>query len=283
MRTFLLFFILSILSVYLSIATMDKSKLEKKIIYRPMNRVYKLIPPIYSKAEKSYFYSQDGVKLNYMRIKGRINSPVIVFCHGNSGNMTRPGNQNKLKFLVDKGYQLFTFDYRGYGLSEGMINEKGLYTDLASFIEHINIKYKIPKSRIVLWGHSLGSAVVIDTASKMKLKGVIIEGAFTSIEEVKKYKITCDSSSNSIFLKIRDLFIESIPITQKFSTKDKIRDVKSPILIIHAINDNIIPCEMGKKLAKLKPDACVCISKTGGHCDYGWQDKYVINFLKTLH
>ncbi len=276
-------FVLSIFSVYIAAKSIDITKIEKKLVYKPVNKTYNLIPVIDSRAQKNYFFSKDGIKINYLRIKGSRKFPVIVFCHGNSGNMTRCGNQSKLKFLVQEGYEVFTFDYRGFGESGGEVDEKGLYDDLNSFIAYLDEKYNIPNDKIILWGHSLGSAVVIDTASKIKLKGVIVEGAFTSVEDVRDYVTSQDINKQSLFHNIRNRFYDSIPITQKFSSKDKIASVKSPTLIIHAINDKIIPYEMGEKLAKLKPDAKTCFSKIGGHCDYGWQDKYILKFLRNLN
>jgi hypothetical protein len=196
--------------------------------------------------------------------------------------MTRNDNQNKIKFLAKQGYEVFTLDYRGFGKSSGEIDEKGLYKDLDSFISYLNSQYKIPDNKIVLWGHSLGSAVVINEASKKKFEGVITEGAFTSVEDMKNYRILHKRNANPVHLFIRDYIFNNMPITQKFSSKDKIAGIKSPMLIIHAVNDEMIPVEMGEKLAKLKPGAQTYFSKVGTHCSYGWQDKPVLEFLENL-
>ena len=140
--------------------------------------------------------------------------------------MTRDDNQNKIKFLVKKNYEIFTFDYRGFGKSSGEADEKGLYKDLDSFISFLNNKYKIPDSKIVLWGHSLGSAVVIDAAAKIKTKAVIVEGAFTSIEDMKNYRVANKRNKNTVQVWLRDCIFNSMPITQKFASRDKIAEIK---------------------------------------------------------
>ncbi len=263
--------------------TIDFSEIEKKIVYKPTKETYKLIPVLAKKAKENSFISKDGTKITYINIKGDKKFPVIVFCHGNAGNMTRNDNQDKIKFLVKAGYELFTLDYRGFGKSGGKVDEKGIYTDIDSFITYLNTKCKIPNSKIVLWGHSMGSAVVINEASKKKFKGVIIEGAFTSLEDMKNFRISNKRKSNFIHLLIRDSVFNNIHLTQKFASKDKITKIKSPMLIIHAIDDEMIPVEMGQHLAKLKPEAQTYFSKKGTHCNSGWQDKPILEFLNKLN
>lgn len=281
-------FLISIFLIFISAGTLfawglksaDTTQIEKKIVYKPIKETFKLIPILASKAEEGSFVSKDGIKITYIRIKGNKKFPIVVFCHGNSGNMTRDDNQSKIKFLAEQGYEVFTFDYRGFGKSGGEVDEQGFYKDLDAFISYLNTKYKIPDNKIVLWGHSLGSAIVINEASKREFKGVITEGAFTGVEDMKNYRIENKRNGNFIHLFVRDYLFNNMPITQKFRSKDKIAKIKSPMLIIHAINDEMIPVEMGKNLAKLKPDARTYFSKTGKHCDFGWQDKPILEFLQ---
>jgi len=263
--------------------SIDTSLIEKKIVYKPSSVTFKLIPPLASKAEEGSFISKDGIKITYIRIKGDKKSPIVIFCHGNEANMTRNDNQDKIKFLAKADYEVFALDYRGFGKSSGEPDEQGLYKDLDSFITYLNTKYKIPNDKIVLWGHSLGSAVAINEASKKKFKGVIAEGAFTSAEDMKNYRILHKRNANPVHLFVRDSLFKNLKLTQKFASKDKIAKIKSPMLIIHAVNDEMIPVEMGKRLAKLKPDAQTYFSKVGKHCDYGWQDKPILEFLEKVY
>lgn len=279
--TFILLFLSGALLCW-GLGSVDVTEIEKNIIYKPSKQTYNLIPPLASKAEAGSFLSKDGEEITYFRIKGNKKLPVVVFCHGNSGNMTRNDNQDKIKFLARQGYEVFIFDYRGFGKSSGEVDENGFYSDLDSFISYINKKYQIPDSKIVLWGHSLGSAIVINEASGRNFKGVITEGAFTSVEDMKNYRISHKRNGNFLHLFIRDSLFNSLPITQKFASKDKIAKIKSPMLIIHAVNDEMIPVEMGHRLAKLKPDAQAYFSKIGHHCDYGWQNKSILEFLGEL-
>lgn len=283
-NSYIFFIILVLLGVLVfnALKTFDTSIIERKLVYKPGKETFKLIPELASKAKYGSFLSSDKTLLTYYEIKGDKKSPVIVFCHGNAGNMTRNDNQNKIKFLVKQGYEVFIFDYRGFGKSSGEPDEKGLYRDLDSFVSFLNSRYKIPDDKIVLWGHSMGSAVVIEEASKRNFEGVIVEGAFTSIEDMKNYRISHKRNADPVHLFVRDYIFNHLPITQKLSSKDKIAKIKSPMLIIHSIKDEMIPVEMGEKLAKLKPDAQTYFSKTGTHCGYGRQDKVILEFLNKL-
>ena len=282
--SYIIFIILFLLGVWTFniLKSIDMSRIEKKIVYKPSSITFNLIPPLAAKAETGSFMTKDGIKITYIRIKGEKKSPVVVFCHGNEANMTRNDNQDKIKFLAKAGYEVFALDYRGFGKSGGGPDEKGIYSDLDSFISYLNTQYKIPDAKIVLWGHSMGSAVVIDVASKREFKGVIAEGAFTGIEDMRDFRISHKRNGNFMHVFARDYIFKRLPITQKFASKDKIAKIKSPMLIIHAVNDEMIPVEMSKQLAKLKPDAQIYFSKVGKHCDYGWQDKPILEFLEKL-
>lgn len=283
-----IFYIFVAISVLFSIwafnilKSLDTTEIERKLVYKPSDKIYNLIPVLSSKAERGSFIEKDGTKITYLRIKGRKKSPIIVFCHGNAANMTRGDNQNKIKFLVKSGYEVFTLDYRGFGESTGEPYEIGLYEDLDGLISLLNHKYQIPDNKIVLWGHSMGSAVAINEASKHNFKGVIVEGAFTSAEDVKNYRILYKRNANTVHLFVRDYIFRHLKLTQRFSSKDKIAKIKSPMLIIHAVHDEMIPVEMGYQLAKLKPDAETHFSRIGRHCDSGWQNRPILEFLRKL-
>lgn len=265
------------------VKSIDMSIIEKKIVFKPEVKTYNLISPLAKKAELGSFLSKDGTKLTYIRVKGDGKQPVIVFCHGNARNMTTNDNQEKIKFLVKNGYEVFTLDYRGFGKSGGEPDESGVYSDIDSFISFINQKYNISSDKIVIWGHSLGSAIAIDEASKRKFKAVIVEGAFTSADDMKNYRIKYKRNANPIHLFIRDYLFNHLHLTQKFASKDKVAKIKSPMLVIHAKNDEMIPVSMAHQLAKLKSDAKLYISDVGNHCSSGWQDKPILEFLQKLH
>lgn len=263
-------FIIFILSLSLSVL----AEVEKNIVYKPS----KELTPLILDAKINNFKTNDGLKLSYMHIKGDIETPIILFCHGNEGNVTFNKLQKKLKFLDDKGYEVYALDYRGYGLSEGKPEENGMYSDVRAFLDYLKIK----PENIVIWGHSLGAAIVIEIAQDIPFKGVITEGGFTSVEDMRDYRIKKVDKGNFLSNFLRDSVYKSLVISQKFSSKDKIGNIKSPILVIHGKKDKVVPYEMGVELARLNSKAETYFPEQGTHNDVGWQDNAILNFLQKL-
>ena len=113
---------------------------------------------------------------------GRENRPVVLFLHGNAGNISH--RLEKLDTLHALGTDTLIVDYRGYGASEGSPDEAGLYRDAAAAYEHLRGSHRIPSSRIVLYGESLGCAVAVDLATRIEAGGLILEAVFTSLVDV---------------------------------------------------------------------------------------------------
>ena len=83
--------------------------------------------------------------------------------------------------MRDLGINLFAFDYRGFGESSGTPDERGLYDDATASYQFLIRSLGVPPERIVLFGHSLGSGVAIELASRVPAAGLIVEGAYTSV------------------------------------------------------------------------------------------------------
>lgn len=258
-------------------------EVEKKIIFKPEKNIYPLAEELNSRSEMKFFNSLDGFRLAYLHVNEN-NSllPKILFCHGNAKNITGPKIQKKLIFLAKNGYEIFALDYRGYGLSEGSPEEKGIYKDVSDFVAHIKSKYTVMPKDTIIWGHSLGSAVAINEAMNSDFKAVITEGGFTSIEDMRNFRIKNDDKGNAVLNFIRDFIYKSLKINQKFDSREKIKNIKSPMLIIHAKKDKVIPYQMSLELSKLKPGAELFLSETGLHNTSGWQDKTILNYIDNL-
>lgn len=79
-------------------------------------------------------------------------------------------------------------EYRGYGLSTGVPSERGLVTDARAAIDYLHTRHDLDHSQLILFGRSLGGAVVIDVAADavygQKLMCAIVENTFTSIRDM---------------------------------------------------------------------------------------------------
>jgi hypothetical protein len=155
---------------------------------------------------------------------------------------------------LDQNLQVFIFDYRGYGKSNGRPSEVGLYRDgLAAYDFLVNIKH-IPSERIVLFGRSLGASPAIEISLKRNVRSIIIESAFTSTKEMAK----------TMFL----FKIFSFLLPPNYNNLEKISQVTVPKLIIHGENDKIVPFPMGQKLFEAAPQPKYFFPiRTAGHND----------------
>ena len=179
-----------------------------------------------------YFETEDKIRLHgwFFPLKGK--HPVILFCHGNAGNISH--RLENIKLLLEQGLQVFIFDYRGYGKSAGRPSEKGLYIDgLAAYDFLLKHKHIAP-DKIVSFGRSLGASVAIEISLRKDVRCLIIESAFTSTKDMAK----------TMFL----FHAFSFLLPPHFNNLEKITQITIPKLIIHGESDEIVPFSMGQKL-----------------------------------
>jgi fermentation-respiration switch protein FrsA (DUF1100 family) len=170
--------------------------------------------------------TEDGKKISAVYLPNANASYTMLVSHGNAEDLgyTMPF----LKKLNENGFSVFSYDYQGYGTSEGRPAEKNVYQDVRAAYDYLVNKLNVQPTQIVLYGKSLGAAAAIDLASQAPVGGVIIESAFTTaIRTVTQYPI--------------------FPF-DRFNNIDKIKKVTAPVLVIHGKNDAIIPLSHSEKL-----------------------------------
>ena len=177
----------------------------------------------------------------------------VLICHGNAGNLSefgRPAHYARLRTL---GLSLLAFDYRGYGESEGTPSEAGLYRDADAAYQYLRGGLRVPPERIIVFGHSLGSAVAVDLASRVPAAGLILDGALTSVIE-----------------RGAELY-PYIPVRwigrSRFSSIDKISRVSIPKLFLHARADDVVPLAHGRRLFEAALPPKTFVELNGGHGD----------------
>ncbi|HSA05768.1 MAG TPA: alpha/beta fold hydrolase [Candidatus Gastranaerophilales bacterium] len=257
--------------------------IETKLIYYPMDTEIKNIwINIDKKVENMYFYSRDGIKLNGWYVKAEHKKPTIIYCHGQGENISLW--QNVIKFLADKGYGIFLVEYRGHGKSSGKPFESGLYIDLESSVNYLKTNEKISENNIILWGRSLGGAVVTDVASRNDFKAIILESSFTNIRDEALHLTATGVLENKLgfWRNVSSLSVKIMPMTQKFESDKKIHKIKSPLLIGHSIHDTTVPVEMSYQLKTLNNSAKLFISDRGSHHESEWFFPEVIKFIESL-
>ncbi|HZS48913.1 MAG TPA: alpha/beta hydrolase [Blastocatellia bacterium] len=189
--------------------------------------------PSGSRVEDVFFDSKDGTHLHGLYISAAVeNGPVILYMHGNAGNVTH--RRDWFEEMARRGISIFVFDYRGFGKSDGHPDEEGLYADAMSAYEYLGNQKHISINRLFVYGHSLGGAVAIDLASREPVAGLIIEASFTSIRAMASHYVPVYPFY---------WFLHS-----RFDSISKIPLVRSPVLIIQGDQDETVPFKLGREL-----------------------------------
>lgn len=224
----------AIIILFLAISAAFVVLAEKKIIFHP----YKYPEGIWDpesyglRVEDVFFQSEDGVKLHGWYVPENGAMDTLIWFHGNAGNLShRLDHILRLRALK---LNVFIFDYRGYGKSEGEPDEEGIYRDSRAAYRALVSEKNISPGRLFLYGQSLGGACAIETALSYPAAGLILEAAFTSAAEM----------AGKIFpvLPVGSL------IRSKFDSLARIPLVTIPKLFLHGDRDEIVPYEMGRKL-----------------------------------
>ena len=184
------------------------------------------------------FASDDGTRLHGWFFPPSGTSPVILFCHGNAGNMSH--RLENIERLLSHGFGVLIFDYRGYGKSGGTPSRKGIYGDGLAAYDYLVKNRNISPDRIVVFGRSLGAAVGTEIAIKRNVNRLILESAFTSTKGVAR---------------TMPMFALLSPfLPAHYNNLEKIKHITVPKLIIHGNSDEIIPFHMGTKLFEAAPE-----------------------------
>jgi len=227
---------------------------------------------------------EGNVKINAWHSPPTLREITVVFCHGNGGNLSF--YTEIIRLLQENGYGVMAIDYRGYGKSTGRPDETGLVNDLRAAIRYLKENKNTPEQNIVLWGFSLGGGVAAHMAAENDtFRGVILQSTFTTLRDMASYVV------HRIYLGLKKdyesyfthfLIKELILLKQEYRTKDRIKHIKSPLLLAHAMPDNIVPFEMTVQLADENPKARVFISQDGGHNEHSWFYPKLFEFLNSL-
>jgi fermentation-respiration switch protein FrsA (DUF1100 family) len=184
------------------------------------------------KVQDVTFETDDGVSLHAWKAGDLSAGPVILFCHGNAGNITHRAVY--VSSLVRAGLAVFVFDYRGYGQSAGSPDEAGVYEDARAAYDHLTGVEGVEASRIVLMGRSLGGAVAIDLATERPVPRLIVESSFTSARDMGR-------------LVFRGLPVQLV-MRSRFDSVSKVTGLTMPKLFLHGDRDDVVPYEMGVRL-----------------------------------
>ncbi|MDP2000840.1 MAG: alpha/beta fold hydrolase [Rhodoferax sp.] len=183
------------------------------------------------------------------------NAPTLLYFHGTFRNLFQ--NSRKIEALRDAGFAVLAVDYRGWGLSTPITpSEQTILKD--ADVAWTELQRREPRaSQRVIYGHSMGSGVAVDLASRLRAPqdfgGVILESAITSFTDVAR--------EAGLLARLAASFNN-----ERFASIEKITSVHAPLLMIHGSADKTIPMHLGEKLfAAANPPKTWLTLERGNH------------------
>ncbi|PYQ16573.1 MAG: hypothetical protein DMF80_04395 [Acidobacteria bacterium] len=212
---------------------------ERQLIYYPYRRLEVTPKELGLRFDDVRLVAEDGVVLHgwFLPVDG--SRLTVLVCHGNAGNISHRLDRALLihaKLRAD----VFLFDYRGYGRSEGTPDEAGTYRDGRAAYLHLTGERGIAPGRLVLFGESLGGAVALQLALEQPSRALVLESPFTSI---------ADMAAVALPLLPMRYFVRT-----RYDNLAKIAALKVPLLVLHGEADTTVPLEQGRRVFEAAPE-----------------------------
>lgn len=191
----------------------------------------------------------DGEVLHAWFVPYPTASASVLFLHGNGGNIS--DRLLTLARLHEMQLNVLMLDYRGYGRSTGKPSAQGTFLDAQAGWNYLINEQDEQRDNIVVYGRSLGGAVAVELASRMRPRALIIESTFTSIADM--------ASDIYPYLPTRMLLRHKYP-----SIKTIVR-ISVPLLVAHSTDDELIPLRHGQRLFEVAPEPKQFYRLVGSH------------------
>lgn len=206
-------------------------ELVESFVFQPTRRLEWTPADVAVSYEDVFLDTRDGVRIHGWWVPARPDAPVLLFCHGNAGNI---GDRvYNVKLLHEAGIAVLIFDYRGYGRSDGKPSEAGVYDDARAAWDWLIGARQVPRERVSLFGRSLGGAVAIELATQVEPHRLVVESTFTSIPDMVPTALP---------------FVPKALVPRLFDSIAKVGRVTCPVLVLHGTRDELVPFEMGRTL-----------------------------------
>jgi hypothetical protein len=227
--------------------------------------------------EEVRFPTPDGLLLHgwLLRPAGTPRGTLLFF-HGNAENIST--HVNAVAWLAQEGYQVFLFDYRGYGKSEGQPSLSGVQRDGMAALDALLAIPGVEKDRIAVLGQSLGGAVsvytVVHSPHGKRVKALVLDGAFSAYRKIAREKIA------GFFLTWPLQYPLGLLIEDRYSPVRWIDRVSPiPVVVIHGTDDRVVPITHGEALyRRAKNPKSLWIVQGRGH-GQSFQEEEVRNRL----
>jgi fermentation-respiration switch protein FrsA (DUF1100 family) len=245
----------SFLSVLLASFLSSACSLEQRFIFHPEKEIFQTPADAGLPFDDVYFAAEDGIRLNGWYIPRADAEITFLWFHGNAGNVSH--RVDNIRLVHEQlGVNIFIFDYRGYGRSEGTPSEPGTYRDGRAALRYLRERYGVAPSHLVLFGRSLGAAVAAQMATREEQLLLILESPFVSVPEMAR------------------VLLPPIGIARLLSTQynvpEALRRIRTPVFVLHGDRDEVVPFNQGQRVfaAAREPKRFYAIGGAGHNDTY---------------
>lgn len=202
--------------------------------------------------EDVWLTTADGVRLHGWLTPAVGARFLVVFCHGNAGNVSH--RVDNLRRLHELGVASFIFDYRGYGQSQGRPSEEGFYRDAESAQDEALRMARRLRLEVVVFGRSLGGVAAAHMAARARPQGLILESTFTHLGDMARSLVPLPLLAGAL--------------KDRFSAIERVGRVEAPSLFFHGDRDEVVPMALGRRLYEAAPEPKRWVTLAGaGHND----------------
>ncbi len=185
----------------------------------------------------------DGAMLIAWYRKAALGQPTLLYFHGNAGYIEL--RADRLADLASRGFGVLMPSYRGYGGSTGKPSEAALIADAKLMFDTLRAT-GIAASDIIVFGESLGTGIATQLAAAKTARGLVLDSPYTSMVDL--------GTRDYPWLPVRHL------LWDHYDTHRHIRRVTVPVLVLHGEADGLVPCDMGRAIAKAAVAPCTLLT-----------------------
>ena len=232
-KMYILFLVILVSLVYF-FASLGLYIFQRDLLYHPTENNYDF-DKLTVNIQEVKIVTDDNIDLLAWYHNKDINKfKTILYLHGNAGSLEN--RIHKINHFEDMNINFLLLSWRGFSGNKGKPTEEGLYKDAKSAIKWL-IKQGVTEENIIIYGESLGTGVTTEIAQNRNFAGIILESPFTSMVAAGKSKYP--------------IFPIRLLLKDRYESDKKIKNIKSPVLIMHGEQDNIVPFWMGEKMFEL--------------------------------
>jgi fermentation-respiration switch protein FrsA (DUF1100 family) len=193
--------------------------------------------------------AEDGTRLHAWFIPHPRPRHTLLFLHGNAGNISHRGSS--IEIFNRLGLSVLILDYRGYGQSEGVPTEQGLYMDARAAWHHLTEERALDPGEILIFGRSLGASVAVELAARTQPAGLILESGFSSAADMARH----------LYPGLHHVLLRRFQL----DSVGRLARVQAPVLVLHSRDDEIVPYALGRRLFEAAPEPKTFVELVGDH------------------